>query len=232
MTTNYKVIIEFNGLPGTGKSTIANRLQSDLEEDGYATYLIYRKHPRLLSMFFLLFDYRAWLIFFRSLCLMRSIKSNEIKQKIRRAKLFVVFYEMYNDFLKYSNSGVLIMDQGILQNVISSIHLDKEININKVRDLLEVYRNSRITFLRIDCNLDIEIASNRINKRTHGESRVDLLDENERVKILIQQANLFKVVRDCFSVYYSACQSFSIDTKCSVEENTEKIVSIIKSHFV
>ena len=146
--------------------------------------------------------------------------------------MFVHFYEMYKDFLANCNRGVLIMDQGIFQNVISSIHLDKEIDVDKLRNLLYAYKKTGVIFLRIDCNLDIESISERIINRTHGESRVDLIDENERVKILIQQANLFRVVRDCFLVYYSTCQSFSIDTKCSVEDNAGKLVSIIKSHFV
>lgn len=214
-----KKIIEFNGLPGTGKTTIANVLQTKLEAKQIKCLDNYSSTNKILF----LFDFRCWIIFFKALLFTISISPT--CQVIYRAKKFVLFYKMYHDFILCNQDAVLIMDQGILQNVISSIHEGEMTNTYYLKRLLQYYASSGISFLRVDCILDIRTASMRLTNRTHGSSRLDNLNSIDANRALYHQKMHFNKVRSIFAEIYPTLTVVEIDTKKDINYNSDLIIN-------
>jgi len=67
------VILEFNGLPAVGKSTIAKELLNSLNDSGIKCYSKYRRHSRYIKLEKLC-SIGCWKVYLTSLCLTLSLK--------------------------------------------------------------------------------------------------------------------------------------------------------------
>lgn len=165
------ILIEFFGLPGSGKSTISQEVEEKLRNSKYN--VVGRKH---------LFQWRRSLkfrekifIFFQAFVLsvsypklmFYSFKIREIRQFF---KLFTKIIYL-NRFYKSVEPSIMIFDQWLMQdiwsiNVFQDIYNSKSIlkRLTPVFALAHVY-----IFLKIS---EVEVAK-RIAKRSNGNSRFD-----------------------------------------------------------
>lgn len=196
--SKQSVIIELNGLPGTGKTTISHHLQSSLSDLGYSTMRLYTTtwfNSLGISVFF---TFSSFILFWILLWTFRDIKP--LKIKIKCIVGFMFYFRMYRQFMKDKPCDYLIIDQGLIQECISIIYDKKEFNFGRISNITNYLKKHGIEFCRVDCILDPATSCERIEKRpTHG-SRLDNIDKNCLFSALEDQSNVFINVRNAFNL--------------------------------
>lgn len=180
--------IEFVGLPGAGKTSIVDKI-SQKQNYQIMTRSIYsklsKKERRGLSLFgtpfFLCVNFRliyAILMFTISLN-RKSYESRSFSFKLLRHIFFI------NNIKKYAlknNYKILMLDQGILQNI-WSITVTSNINKSEMKKLMKKLRKF-IGNSVINIDIDAHTVSHRIEKRDTSTSRFDQLDRKSLISIL------------------------------------------------
>lgn len=218
------VILEFNGLPAVGKSTIAKELSRSLTDSGIKCYSKYRRHSRYIKLEKLC-SIGCWKVYLTSLCFTLSLKPR-CEEKYGPKK-FVSFYKTYKDFLTKNDDSVLIMGQGVFQDIISAIHLGKMGNTRCLLKLIQSFSSIGTSFIRIDCDADIDIVHSRLTRRTNGGSRFDKIKDGTAKEKLNYQKEHFSIVRSIFSQVFPNDSVIHLDTSNTIDQN----VNIIKDYL-
>lgn len=219
------VILEFNGLPATGKSTIAKELLNSLNDCGIKCCSSYRRHSRYIKLEKLC-SIGCWKVYLTSLCFTLSLKPRCEEQY--GPKKFVQYYKTYKDFLSNNDNTILIKDQGFFQNIISAIHLRTMGNTRCLLKLIRSFSSIGMFFIRIDCDADIDTVYSRLTSRTNGKSRFDKITDGSAKQKMTYQKEHFSIVRSLFSQVYSKDSVIQIDTSNTVDYN----VNVIKEHLL
>ena len=203
------MIIEFYGLPGAGKTTLAKALEKEnftivkirtKWELAWYNFLFLAKHP---IRFFRLF----W-------------------QVLKNASSFKIFYtNFFNSFLhnnaKYQKALKFkraIIDQGHFQNVISVF--DNKLDLEKLKKCQK-------SFSRPDKLIVFEIDASLARKRMDSRGFVPRSEFDNKYQARWQEAmifndRLFRENLDLFKVQY-----VRVDGHESVEDNLEKILGLL-----
>ena len=198
---NYPLVIEFNGIPGSGKSTISDALEEKLKKQGL-TVVSYREHfkkyshnrkyqlycavkhaPQVLRYYFLLRIYIS------------KIKMDKMMYKYFIAS--VLDFGVKLEFLDKTTADVIILDQGIIQELLSIYHIKEIVTNNSIikifNYLSEVFKN----LVLVNVEIPIEIACQRVNSRLNGKSRVDnITDFTQQIQIQQKEYNNLKTIRE------------------------------------
>lgn len=227
--SKYKLIIEFNGLPGTGKTTIANYVESTLKEQGlkvYREFYYNEKHKNIKSIFV---SVKWSFLAFRLFLLTILIKPR--KNRKNGIIAFVKYIRMYHDYLRSKDNSVLITDEGILQAITSIYYLDPIINKQIVERLIN---NVSIKIVRVDCLSNVELSAQRIEQRGITGARLDRLESNTRTSALSIQASNFEIIRTLANEILDM-DCIVVDTIESPVKNAclvcEKITDLIKNEI-
>lgn len=213
------VIVEFNGLPGTGKTTTACQLKQMLNDGGIecADIFFYGKSLKKSR-------YANWIS--PSCWRLRNLLNNYIKtfdpsvDKYSRNDKFLQFFRGYRDFNKF-RCGVLLKDQGLIQMLLSIAYLDKIGDTYQIERIAE-FLDKRISFLRVDCAINPIISSHRIIKRKPSGSRLEKITSKDLTDAMNLQADNLEIIRSSFDkLALKNIQVIHLDTKDSVEKNAE-----------
>lgn len=214
-----KIIIEMNGLPGSGKSYLSGYLYLSFIEYGYKTVLINEmmeelvntKHSkRILNILRHLsvaeylcgikyfFDIRPW--------------------RIERLKFIFLLWETYASyytFIKNSSADILIADEGGIQRILSIIF--PEIVPEQFFD--RAIRNLRLKnhIVIINMNISVEKALDRIINRKSLQGRIDRMSDAEKNNALIKQWFQLEKIREKI-VIKEWFAVFKINSSCEKEE--------------
>ena len=187
------MIIEFTGLPGSGKSTICKELENWLKSLGYdvVNWIYYTSHMSKIrrvahkikvSMIFLW----AHPILFRGVFrLVRASRQNRKKDVLSQLLNLVYVSALYQLYSKEKYQDTIVLfDQGKIQALISLIFgSGEEGNINLLNDsYLDLYPNDVV--IQIDVSFD-EVLT-RLKKREGAQSRIEKLAANEQHSALEQ----------------------------------------------
>ena len=115
------IIIEFNGLPGSGKSTICRKMleMPELFINPMCTSFEHSFIDKYFRTVWL--NLNCLSLYNASKSYINSFPCND--NKARRSDLLLMhFFRMYLNFLKYSRSNILVIDQGIIQCLLSVPH--------------------------------------------------------------------------------------------------------------
>ena len=113
------VIVEFNGLPGTGKTTISRLLAENLVKEYDKVFCGYYRHSYqdyTYSMFM------SPSYYCRALSIYRYSRCFITPKSIRYSLVPLKYIRMYEHFVKDKVNGGLIIDQGFIQGLISLAH--------------------------------------------------------------------------------------------------------------
>lgn len=217
------MIIEFNGLPGSGKTTVANSLKKELEELGYQVYLSFPTPASRIKRYIMTaLDGSLWLLHLGRQFARKAVTPKD-QNREKYAFILIKYYRMYKEFLKnQQNDAVLIVDQGILQGIASIVHMDE---ISEQKHLNRIFRwlCKRVPFVMVDCKNEATLAYERMRVR-HFENRWDQYDDETTMKGLNNQTRTFDVIRDCAHTSFSFGY-IAIDTNATPAVNAEHIIS-------
>ena len=221
---NRPIIIEFNGLPGSGKTTIVKALQFKLEEIGATTMFHYNRlsyHRRPRSM---VFAFSYWKL------MMVAFKYAHLLPKRRRFIYILSLYylRMYRHFIEDEVADYLIVDQGIIQSFISLAHCDRLPKTDRLMHLIKMMHLEKLPLLIVNCNVSDEIANDRISSRPYMGGRVGRMSVETRRKVLVDQSDNFSYLRGVIKDVYPSIGMVDINTERSVKES----VSIVLSRIV
>lgn len=224
------IIIEFNGLPGTGKSTIVNELKRLLEKDGYRVEKGY--YHRIWEKF----HYPFIIIPF---CVTLYLKicrfSNSLKpRKYRTHQSGVVYYtRSYLKANKYCSSDFILIDQGIIQDIVTIAWLDKILpdDISPLSSVIMKIKKMNVKFLRVDCDNNIDLSEKRIIERPSKNHLFESFNSKSLRKALETQGDNFEIVRSLFNKYEVNPLSINIDTSVNPNENAIKIKKTILKYY-
>ena len=170
-------VIEFFGLPGAGKTTIATRLISQLRENGYEVRDRYQFHDwyRSLSI-----SRRFWILFRAVLVLVGSVRSwlpfvrgGSFNSAIRILRL-AARSGAFNDYMHQDKSDFYILDQWAAQEVWSiGANTASRGVIQKQCAFSDLIQLAGLAEWFVHTRLNIDESANRVAQRQHGDSRFD-----------------------------------------------------------
>ena len=214
------MIIEFNGLPGTGKTSVCNALAERVRGARPVTFRRFVNESRLKRYISYILDgsvilYKLAARFSNSVCRdAAETEKDTVKKNRKLAYVPVMYYHSYMNFYRANRDDceVMLIDQGIIQGLISIAHDREIVDTSTLDPILIFLKNKGVKFTCIDCVSNVEISDKRIEERSvAGASRLDCCDTEERKRILYIQKKNFDTVRGRVKAIMGIT-SLSIDT--------------------
>lgn len=194
------ILVEFTGLPGSGKSYICNILKDILLKNNItvmtAREIKYSKKNPLKQI--------VWL--YPLLCLVEFVLHNNSPLNIKR--ILATWFYNNKIFINKWDCDVIVLDQGIIQDILSLSH-DKTISnrsVSWVGRLVAFYYSKfpKVYLLRVECDREKNI--NQLKKRNGIASRADRMPDNQLEELLeIQHRNFESILKAL-----SGCEVMSI----------------------
>ena len=213
------VIVEFNGLPGTGKTTTAIKLKQllfDNEIDCIDSFYYGKSFKRS--------RYANWIS--PSCWRLSNLLNDYITTfapsvgKYSRNSKFLQFFREYCEFNSLG-CGVLLKDQGLVQMLLSIAHLDKISQFGQIEKIAS-FLDKRVSFIRVDCLVDADISYQRILKRPRLGSRLEDIDSIKLMEVMKLQADNLEIIRTSFDEQIRKnIHVIKIDTKESADNNAK-----------
>lgn len=217
---NKTIIVEFNGLPGSGKTTISKLLKKKLEDSGHSVITQYfRYYWQRYTIPFLIIPYCPKL--YKKV---RAYSETILPvQKRTHMHSFVYFLRMYNQIKKYSKADFALIDQAFIQDSVSLGWLDPMPHSEKYEAIVNELKIRNVEFIRVDCVNNINLSMERIKKRPQIGHFFESINNSQLEEILKIQSNNFDYIRDVFSSVFDNQTIIEIDTQLSPEINAEII---------
>lgn len=224
------MFLDFNGLPGCGKTTLSLYLKQKIEEEGknallFQDYIDKHVNSNLNSLkFFLKGIVRLPIAHF--LLFIRFFFSLPLKapKKIYRCYLLILNYLLYKNCIKEHNNTVIISEQCIIQEIVSCYY-DQSINHKKnlIMSLIKILDDN---YFAINAHISIDLVIQRLQQRENGQSRLDgLHNKNNIISTLrIQDMNI-SFIRSCMKV--NNINMIDINMEKPLNENTGVIMNWI-----
>lgn len=224
MKPQRTVIVEFNGLAGLGKTTVADILKNELRKDGYHVIGWYR-HSILHSL-------RPLFAIPYSFSLYKKVKKYaDSIEPYRKNRKYVHwtnhFVRMYKSIEKYSDADFAISDEGIIQFFVAMGLNDRFPQSDLLNEIIEKIKSMGVSFVRVDCDNNIRASYERIKSRPPKGMYYENWPEEELLAQLEAEAYNFSLLREVFSRIYSNQMVIAIDTLDTPIDNAQKIKKII-----
>lgn len=218
------VIIEFNGLPGTGKSSVAEVLKNMFEADGFRAVSGYNRyfwHRYTYPLMVIPYDFKLYR-------LIRSYsKTVDLTNRVIYLSDSIHYCRMYENIHKDNNIDVAIIDQGIIQNIVSLAPQGILPKSSLLLNIVERIKKKRISFIRVDCKANETLSLNRVLTRTSTKHFLENYPQKDILQILSIQKDNFDIVRSVFSDIMPEQKVISIDTSDSIEKNAKIIRNMV-----
>lgn len=222
-------IIEFNGFPGSGKTTITNILTQSDKIINYDDWIKgYEKYNKSKVFFYLR-------LFFKFKNLKKLVVFLSILFELKKANksLFLRFFQILRFIDSYENiseknSGCIVVDQGVVQEIISIFYSSDIKNIMKVDRLIQEIE--KLPILIININVDSTIAKDRMKNRDTNKSRVEFESDKDLYEILKIQNKNFKKIRGQLCKKQTHCLDIDSSVESGINVNKiRKVMNIDKN---
>ena len=220
MKRKKTIIVEFNGLAGLGKTTVANILKDELRKEGYNVIGWYR-HSVLHSL-------RPVFAIPYSFSLYRKVKKYADSivpyRKNRKYTHWTNhFVRMYKSIDKYSDADFAISDEGIIQFFVAMGLNDHFPQSDLLDAVVEKIKSMGVSFIRVDCENHVEASFERIKSRPSKGMYYENWSQEELMGQLQAESYNFAYLRSVFSRVCPDQKVITIDTLDSPEDNARKI---------
>lgn len=203
MEDNLKrgVIVDFFGLPGSGKSTMAHILANKLNENGYEIqekiYCINNEYNSWKRMSIKILNTITFTIRnFSFMCELFSMFGKGAFRNYRELiKQWINVCFVLTSINQTTQKDFVIADQGIVQAAISLSVNSESADIEAVIRKLCEKVNSPVKFIYI--SVEIEKDLERLHQRVNGKSRVDLEKDEElkRTQLKVIQKLCYEITK-------------------------------------
>jgi hypothetical protein len=225
------VIVEFLGLPGLGKSTLANRVQASLID---STYVVgnridvqnwYRDQPYASRFSLCLrkigWSFRYW---WQAVRFARSLNALDSAgwARVFRAPLLELYLRQ---FLRIHPVNALVLDEWSLQNLWSVGAFSTGFDSGLLRHMA---RLPVVAFPRcyVYLNAPLEVAARRIARRSDGNSRFDTVDKANLPLLLEKAAPLMAELTQVVQ-QYQADRLLTIDAEQTLDEKVACVIDFM-----
>jgi hypothetical protein len=185
------LIVELNGLPGSGKTTVIDLLFERLQKAGIRVAKrkdIYQPQKGKFRRLFRLIQYKGI-----RLPLFLSIFFLLIKPfRTSRYKYFnklIYYYLMYMKCIEEGKYDIILVDEGIIQYINATIHPGRLKNTSVLKKIINTLKVEGMNYFVIDCLSDEIISCERILERKRNTSRFDKM----KADILKQNLKTFNL---------------------------------------
>lgn len=228
------LLVEFFGLPGAGKTTVAEAVMSELRERGVCIIgrsdisRLWRGASRtervLVASQLLLFLLRCYPAFRRNFMSIRPLSSEVVKRILR-----LPFPELLlRKTLLNLEGEVLLLDQATLQDIWSiAVGTDfQQMNAvsTLVGDIFAINEDVRRAFVYFE--IDVSAAAKRIDGRTHGKSRFDKMGLQQIESALHTEAGRMRSLADV--IYSSSWPSLTVDGRDAMHPKVASVATWIQ----
>lgn len=226
------VYIEFNGVAGSGKSTISHQLHKVFKSsnipvvsyqqlfDEYVENSLWKTKTLIL-----LFSLDGLKLAWNTIQIIRILKIPI--NKLKFVPYMILTQLLINHFK--TNGKVIISDEGVIQYLVSVLFdrkidtLDFEIYL---KNILKILSNNSC-FISINLHLNSSQILSRLSKRKDGCSRLDNISNSKRKRITSIQINNFKIIRKSIK----DIPHIDINAKNKIDYNANLILDILKREY-
>jgi cellulose biosynthesis protein BcsQ len=221
------VYYDLYGLPGAGKSTLANILISELRTKGYKVGnlddIYYRrpnvkfKHSLRREMLFHINEYK---LFFWC---WKAYKNCKNPNQAYYYKLLILTHQLLM-VAKENNYDIVILEEGTIQ-FISSLRFLEDFSDDKDYQRISRYLNRRLLINPVFCNIDIAESMSRVKNREYGSERrfsYRIGAEKFKQAMIYKEKNLRKISS-------TFAPPIEINMKAPIADNVRLLLSEILS---
>lgn len=225
---NQYFFIEFNGLPGSGKSTICNELVKELEKRGALVLtesdIFISSNPlkKIIDLIngLISFKYMKLNINLIKVGMRASIKRrclNNIKNSIK----IIRYNHILSQRVVRNSFDYICLSEGFVQFIYSIFDGVDFIDRNQCEILFNEIRKLYKNILIINCNITPEVSLERVEKRTSQSNTIDLMNITDRIRFFeIRYSNMNRIKTMINNMF----NSLEIDTSISKGENVCKLL--------
>lgn len=217
-------IIEFNGLPGCGKSTICNEILRKSNKDKIISLndvISLNSENRTKNMFNLIKTLISFKLFSFNIKVIKfSLRFGVNYTRLIFAARLIKFNGNLHYYSKEYPQKIAILDEGYIQYLTSIPH-NREVDITReLKDIVKyVKANHNLTY--IHCEVDEEINYFRLSNRSLTASRFDILSKRELVDVLkIKHKNICTIR----SLMDKKREGIYVDTSEQIDFNISMII--------
>lgn len=202
MSSKQTVLVDINGLPGCGKTTLVEKVVARLEEANLSVYTIedvyfhgektrVSKYVTILRALGSPGSRRANLLAYQLFsCFPFSF--SRLAYTLRLIKFHYQLRKVY----KSKDCDIIILEEGITQYTASIPHVDRLHDKKVLRSLLLSMLSAFQYVVVVNCLSDVETSLNRISTRGFKNGRFDHMNERERFEGLKIHYEFFEIMRD------------------------------------
>ena len=231
------LVLEFVGLPGSGKTTISHLVASKLEAKGIKIVsreeILKQWHQKnALQKLLQLFSSNSnqWTILVNSLKFAAQVQPLNLFSFVQAIKIF--FNVKRNDaVVRGENCQLILLDQGLLQEAWSVVIAGSLPKLSYLkREMLSIFYNRSIIIVNLKIDLDTSVSrvQNR-QKKKKKDSYFELMDSAQAYSLVTKYFPYLQEIINCARI--AEIPILDIDSSLPVEENSEEIVNWIISQL-
>lgn len=220
---NKLILLEFNGIPGSGKTTLSNRIITNMKDMNYAIESYHRvikkptrKNLRHLTWYLFSIKPSSYKMGYYAVMYLLTNKIFNHENWLRVISLIILF-DLYQKKSLEDNDEVIVVDQGIIQQIISMLYKSELIADKYIKKIIKYTKEKDLGLNIINVDLDIKASFERLNQRKGNVSRIQTLSNEMAILTLnTQQNNLYKI-REIINEI--DLESIDINTQESIDKN-------------
>ena len=214
-------IVEFNGTPGCGKTTIvkslAERVDCGVKYDHYRSRISRNVYSMLMNPRYYSLSKRV--------CQYANLYPQ--KHELSRCLLPAFFLRKYRFFLEDDSVHLLLVDQGFVQSIISLVHTNKMIESELLDDIVEHSGLDELPILMVNCECEAEVSVERIKGRVNNGARVHAMSDDDMYQTIKNQINGFCCMRAVLKKTCPDVKTITINTSDDVDVNVNRILNLL-----
>ncbi len=219
------MVVEFVGLPGAGKSTLATRVLEELTARGYdcAGRELLRTETTGSKL-------RYW---FGHLGILRSTtravlavsaSGPEAQRHAARLGRWATSFER----LTRAGHEIVVLDQGVVQQAWSLLFRAPSGRSHLLQLLDLILRDAAPRLVFVYCDVLLDVALQRIAARPQGKSTFDGMDQGQARRLMVAHA---RDLRELFAHSVAALQAphLTVDTGRDLTQSCRQVMELIES---